>query len=186
MDNQTKYVLITGCSETSLGSSVALEFVTQPHYHVFASALDLQELSRFSSFSSVTPLALDVTSRDSIAAAASKISQQTGGKLDVLVNNAGIWHRGPLFDADIDEVRSIFETNVIAPLAMSKAFADMLVKAKGHILNVGSVTSYSAIVWQGQLVCHFNIIACPPSIHGTRFDFPLYISNYTVSSRPIP
>lgn len=172
MANDSKYVLITGCSATSLGTSIALEFAKQPHYHVFTSALDLRELSRFSSFSNITPLALDVTSRDSIAAAASKISKQTGGKLDILVNNAGIWHRGPMVDADIDEVRRIFETNVIAPLALSKAFADMLVRAKGHILNIGSVTSYSAIVWQGQLVSDF-ILSCSPSRSVTfpRFTF---------------
>lgn len=67
--------------------------------------------------------------------------QTTYGRLDILVNNAGIaldlWRSG--LEADIDEVRQTFETNVIGVLRCTQAFLPMMQAAKyGRIVNVSS------------------------------------------------
>ncbi|KAF4712891.1 hypothetical protein FOZ63_020508 [Perkinsus olseni] len=64
-----------------------------------------------------------------------------GEPLDILVNNAGYAAGVPkAWEADVDDIRSMFEVNVIGYMAMIKAFVPGMLKAgKGHILNVSSV-----------------------------------------------
>ena len=96
-------------------------------------------------------LQLDVTDRASIAAAAERIRDEFG-RLDVLVNNAGISHAGgpgrPLEEiaksgrpsvASLDEVRAVFETNVFGVLAVTQAMLPLLREAPaGRVVNLGS------------------------------------------------
>ncbi|KAF4690963.1 hypothetical protein FOZ60_016439 [Perkinsus olseni] len=64
-----------------------------------------------------------------------------GEPLDILVNNAGYAAGVPkAWEADVDDIRSMFEVNVIGYMAMIKAFVPGMLKAgKGHILNVSSI-----------------------------------------------
>lgn len=96
-------------------------------------------------------LQLDVTDRASIAAAAGRIRGEFG-RLDVLVNNAGISHAGkpgrPLSElaasntpsvASLDEVRAVFETNVFGVIAVTQAMLPLLREAPaGRVVNLGS------------------------------------------------
>ncbi|WP_437494188.1 SDR family NAD(P)-dependent oxidoreductase [Sorangium sp. So ce1014] len=103
-------------------------------------------------------LQLDVANQASIAAAAERIRTELG-RLDVLVNNAAISHAGkpgtPLHEigkssrasvASLDEVRTVFETNVFGVLAVTQAMLPLLREAPAaRIVNVssgaGSLTS---------------------------------------------
>ena len=96
---------------------------------------------------------LDVTNQASITAAAERIRKEFG-RLDVLVNNAGIAQTGkpgrPLAEivktsrpsiASLDEVRAIFETNVFGVIAMTQAMLPLLREAPAaRIINVSSST----------------------------------------------
>jgi NAD(P)-dependent dehydrogenase (short-subunit alcohol dehydrogenase family) len=96
-------------------------------------------------------LQLDVTSETSIAAAAELIRKEFG-RLDVLVNNAGISHTGkagtPLEEivksgrasvSSLDDVRAVFETNVFGVIAVTQAMLPLLRKAPAaRIVNVSS------------------------------------------------
>jgi NAD(P)-dependent dehydrogenase (short-subunit alcohol dehydrogenase family) len=96
---------------------------------------------------------LDVTNQESITAAVERIRKEFG-RLDVLVNNAGISHTGkpgrPLAEivkagrpsvASIDEARAIFETNVFGVVAVTQAMLPLLREAPAaRIVNVSSST----------------------------------------------
>ncbi len=78
---------------------------------------------------------LDVTSDASVARCRDFVAEKFG-RLDVLVNNAGIFvDEGP----EIDTVRQSMETNTYGPLRMTRAFAPLLKKADGaRVINVSS------------------------------------------------
>ncbi len=59
---------------------------------------------------------------------------------DVLVNNAGVYPHSPILETDVSDVRAIFEVNVMAPFALSRGVAEMMVTkgVKGSVVNIGS------------------------------------------------
>jgi 1-acylglycerone phosphate reductase len=56
----------------------------------------------------------------------------------------------PLLDADISEVKRVFETNVVGIIIALQAFAPLLVAAKGGgtIINIGSIAGVAPVPWQ--------------------------------------
>ena len=69
---------------------------------------------------------LDVTSDESVAAAADAVKAHAG-RLDVLVNNAGVGGAaGPPADTRIVEIRDLFEVNVFGPIRVTNAFLPLL------------------------------------------------------------
>ena len=63
------------------------------------------------------------------------------GRLDVLVNNAGISSTGPLVDVLDEEIETVFKTNLFAPLAFIREAMSELIKTKGSVINISSVLS---------------------------------------------
>jgi NAD(P)-dependent dehydrogenase (short-subunit alcohol dehydrogenase family) len=89
---------------------------------------------------SATGLVLDVTQADTIAEAAREIAS-TYGRLDVLVNNAGISAEGrlPPSKTDLNRVRQVYDTNVFGVIAMTQAMLPLLLRSpSGRIVNVSS------------------------------------------------
>jgi 1-acylglycerone phosphate reductase len=83
-----KTVLITGCSEGGIGSALAFAF----HRHgcrVFATARNLEKVQHLAK-AGVEVLELDVLDEVSCKKAAARVSEATGGTLNVLVNNSGV------------------------------------------------------------------------------------------------
>jgi 3-oxoacyl-[acyl-carrier protein] reductase len=82
----------------------------------------------------------DVCAADQVTAAVERAESQLG-PLSILVNNAGIAGRTDLsWNLEVDEVRAVFEVNVIGPFLFSKAAVPrMLARGYGRVLNVASI-----------------------------------------------
>jgi NAD(P)-dependent dehydrogenase (short-subunit alcohol dehydrogenase family) len=143
--------LVTGAN-TGIGFQVAKDLAGHGFTVVVGSrALDRGLTAAAEIQGEATAVQLDVTDADSIAAAADRVRSEFG-RLDVLINNAGVSFLGdpstPLEDraksgllteVSIDVVRRIFETNVIGLIALTQALLPLLLKAPAaRIVNVGS------------------------------------------------
>ena len=131
-------VVITGAS-TGIGKATALH-LDQLGFKVFAGVrkeADGEALMRVAS-DRLTPILLDVTDADSIAAAVSTVAQATSGKLFSLINNAGLSLNGPLELVPLADMKQLLDVNVLGVLATAKAFIPMLREHKGRLINISS------------------------------------------------
>ena len=151
--------LITGCS-TGIGFATALGMARSGH-EVFAgmrSPAGAPELAKLAAAETlpITTVRLDVDSDESVRTAVGE-ALAARGRIDVLVNNAGIPGGGPVEEADINEFRRVMETNFFGVLRCTQAvLPGMRERRSGHIVNISSVAgrismspqaAYSASKW---------------------------------------
>jgi NAD(P)-dependent dehydrogenase (short-subunit alcohol dehydrogenase family) len=98
---------------------------------------------------SVFPLVtLDVRDTESIQAAVAKVIALTG-RLDVVINNAGIGITGPLEEIPMQEIKNNFETNFFGPIAVMQAvLPQMRVQQSGLIINITSIAAYMGLPYR--------------------------------------
>jgi len=141
-----RVVLITGCS-TGIGRSLCLA-LSNKGFLVYASARNVEAIKDLSALG-VRSVALDVCNEDSIKAAVKQVLQEAG-RIDMLVNNAGLSQVGPALEIPLMEMRRLFETNVIGLLAVSQAVtAHMVSRRSGVVVNIGSIAGYFGLPWSG-------------------------------------
>lgn len=89
---------------------------------------------------SAMALPCDVTSLESVTAAADMV-QRSQGKLDILINNAGVGaFAGPLHEMTPEAWEKVLNTNLRGVFYCIRAFATMMIQAgKGHIINISSL-----------------------------------------------
>ncbi len=93
----------------------------------------------------VTAIDLDVTDAGSVARAAARIGQEHG-RLDVLINNAGIHVGAPALDISVDDMRKTYETNVFGVVCVTRAMLPLLQRSTSpRIVNVASTTASHAL-----------------------------------------
>ena len=137
-------VLITGAS-TGIGAACAIRLAAAGMREDAAGAA-----LRAQNAALITPLHLDVTDADSIAAAVATLDAQLGAAgLNGLVNNAGIAIGGPLEVLPMHEIRRQFDVNVFGALAVTQAFLPQLRRARGRIVNMGSIAGRIALPFLG-------------------------------------
>ena len=84
----------------------------------------------------------DMAKPDDVQSMVARADEALGG-VDVLVNNAGLGLTGAIADLDADDLRYVFEVNVVAPhLATLAVLPGMLRRRRVRIVNVGSVASH--------------------------------------------
>ncbi len=127
--------LVTGAT-SGIGAATA-ELLHDAGYRVFAVGRNPEALQRLES-RGLTARALDITDTDAVDRLIAEIKAQYGG-VDVLVNSAGFPLTCPLEQLPLDDLRRLFETNVVATLHLSQAvLPQMRDRRAGIIVNIGS------------------------------------------------
>jgi NAD(P)-dependent dehydrogenase (short-subunit alcohol dehydrogenase family) len=105
---------------------------------------------------SVVPLLFDVTDAAAVRAAAAEARKRLAGRpLKGLVNNAGMGLGGPLMHQPVDELRRLFEVNVLGTIAVTQAFLPLLGAdhslsgGPGRIVNTTSIGGKVALPFLG-------------------------------------
>jgi NAD(P)-dependent dehydrogenase (short-subunit alcohol dehydrogenase family) len=141
--------LITGAS-TGIGRATALRLAASG-WTVLAGVRDEAAgealLSAAGANGRLQPLTLDVTDAGHVAAAAEFVASVADGRLDALVNNAGIGVGGPLEMLPLDELRLQFEVNVHGQVAVTQALLPALRRARGRVVFISSIGGRVALAY---------------------------------------
>jgi NAD(P)-dependent dehydrogenase (short-subunit alcohol dehydrogenase family) len=131
-------VFITGTS-SGIGKALA-EVLVSGGWRVFGSSRQGAENAP----AGVEQLKLDVCDDKSVKAAVADVIQKAG-RIDALINNAGVVQLGAVEELTIDEVKANFETNFFGMMRVTQAvLPQMRAQGSGQIINIGSVAGVSA------------------------------------------
>jgi NAD(P)-dependent dehydrogenase (short-subunit alcohol dehydrogenase family) len=148
----SKTILITGTSN-GFGNDVARTLAAAGH-RVFATMRDMngrhRDAAKALQSAGIETLELDVTDNASVDAAFRELSAKTGGKLDVLINNAGVASGGLSETFTPEQLRDLFEVNVFGVQRVIRAaLPDMRKNKSGLIINVGSILGRLTLPFYG-------------------------------------
>lgn len=147
--SEGKVVLITGCAKGGIGYEYCKAFA-EHNCNVFASDISgrMSDLAELQS-EQIKTLELDVSSDESVAKAINLVISRCG-KIDVLINNAGIGSTGPLAELPLDVIKKTYEINALGQLRMvQQVVPHMVARGGGSIVNIGSVVGKVPTPWAG-------------------------------------
>jgi NAD(P)-dependent dehydrogenase (short-subunit alcohol dehydrogenase family) len=145
-----RFVLITGAS-TGIGAACAIG-CAERGMTVFAGVRDLVagDALQAKGGKAIIPVQLDVTDGESITNAADVVARHVGqAGLSGLVNNAGIAIGSPLELIPLQQLRRQLEVNVVGQIAVIQAVLPLLRRARGRIVNMGSIAGRGTIPMMG-------------------------------------
>lgn len=138
-----KVVLITGAS-SGIGKTVAV-YLAQKGYKVYGTSRKPSETSE----GHVAMLVMDVRDEKSIQNAINQLFEKEG-RLDILINNAGVGITGAVEELPLKEVKNHFETNFFGPIAVMQSVLPMMRTQKsGLIINITSIAGYMGLPFRG-------------------------------------
>lgn len=134
-----KVWFITGCS-TGFGRELAKQVLAAGYQAVVASRNTADVLDIVDDYLETSmAVQLDVTNLEHIRAAVEQAYKRFG-RIDVLVNNAGIGYFGAIEESEDEDVRSMFEINFFGLANVTKAILPLMRQQRsGHILNISSI-----------------------------------------------
>ena len=133
--NKAQVVLITG-SNSGIGAAITQQAVAAG-YTTYGGARRAEAFKSVEALGAI-PIALDICDEQSMRSAVELIVGKHG-KIDVLVNNAGYGHLGPIEEIKPDEWRQQFETNVFGLVRMAQlVIPSMRAQRLGRIINISS------------------------------------------------
>ena len=135
----SKVWFITGCS-TGFGRNLAMEALQQGN-QVAVTSRNTEDVKDIVAQYPNTAIAvkLDVTDPDQVKDAV-KQAQERFGRIDVLVNNAGIGYFGAIEESEEAEIRRMFEINFFGLASVTNAVLPIMrAQRSGHIVNISSI-----------------------------------------------
>ena len=148
MANIQKVWFITGASR-GFGALIAAQAL-QRGDAVVATARDPQTvIDALGQHEQLLAVKLDVRD-EAQAVTAAKLALERFGRVDVLVNNAGYGLLSAVEEANADEIRALYDTNVFGLLNVTRAVLPAMRRQRsGHVINISSVGGYSSYAGWG-------------------------------------
>lgn len=133
-----KVAVVTGASG-GIGAATAAA-LAEDGWQVIVAARRKDKLDAVAAEIGGTAIELDVTSEESVATFVDQID-----RIDLLVNNAGgAKGMDSIAEADLDDWSWMYEVNVLGTVRLTKALLDKLIANEGHVINIGSMASFTA------------------------------------------
>ena len=134
-------VLITGASG-AIAQALISSLTARGAAKIYTAARDISELT---ASDRLVPIKMDVTSDDDVAKAAAVATDVT-----LLINNAGVnYNTGFMIAPDLALAREEIETNYLAPLRVTRAFAPALIANGGAVLNLLTILARVNLPFMG-------------------------------------
>ncbi len=139
-----KVVLVTGGS-SGIGKAIG-NFLKEKGFMVYGTTRDLQKNKGFTDFEL---LELDVRKPDTIQNALQSLLNKEG-RLDILINNAGVGITGPIEETPNEAIQNAFDTNFTGPLNLMKATLPIMrSQQQGRIINITSIAGKMGLPYRG-------------------------------------
>ena len=137
-----RVIFITGAS-SGIGKATA-EFLSEKGFKVYGTGRNPKRAKR-----SYSLLPMDVCDTESVRKAVEGILAEEG-RIDVLINNAGMGITGPIEDTPTEEMKRVFDTNFFGPIEVMKAvLPGMRERKNGLIINITSIAGYMGLPFRG-------------------------------------
>ncbi len=141
MTKTKQIVLITGATG-GLGNAIA-QHLDKNRYKIYGTGRKATENQYY------IPVLLDLTKPKSIKEAVDFVIEKEG-KIDVLINNAGIGITGSIEETSIDDMRKVFEVNFFGMIQIIQEVLPYMRKQKsGKIINISSIAGYTGLPYRG-------------------------------------
>ena len=147
-DLKNKNIIVTGASG-GIGNSIVKKLI-ENDANVIASGTRIEKLEELKSkYKSIKILKFDISQNDKIEEFIENATNELGGNLDCIVNNAGITQDNLSIRMSIDEWKKVIDINLTSTFLLSKFSIKKMLKNKhGKIINITSVVGHTGNVGQ--------------------------------------
>lgn len=136
-----KVILITGAS-SGLGKALA-EQLAAKGYQVYGTSRTPRDNEL-----PYQMIAMDVRDEESVRRAVASIAEREG-RLDAVINNAGIGIAGPMEQLSMDNIEKVLDTNVKGAVRVMQAALPHLRQSKGRVVNISSIGALFGLPYRG-------------------------------------
>ena len=147
-DLRNKKIIVTGASG-GIGNSI-IKKLSENNAEILASGTKVEKLEELKSqFNNVKILKFDISQTDQIEEFIENATEELGGNIDCLVNNAGVTEDNLAIRMSLSEWKKVIDINLTSTFLLSKfAIKKMLKKKNGKIINITSVVAHTGNLGQ--------------------------------------
>ena len=147
-DLKNKNIIVTGASG-GIGNSI-IEKLNEKGANILASGTKLEKLEKLrSKFNKIKILRFDISQSTKIEEFIENATDQLGGNLDCIVNNAGVTQDNLAIRMSIEEWKKVIDINLTSTFLLSKYSIKKMLKSKsGKIINITSVVGHTGNLGQ--------------------------------------
>ena len=147
-DLRNKKIIVTGASG-GIGNSI-IKKLSENNAEILASGTKVEKLEELKSqFNNVKTLKFDISQSDQIEEFIENASEELGGNIDCLVNNAGVTEDNLAIRMSLNEWKKVIDINLTSTFLMCKsAIKKMLKNKSGKIVNITSVVGHTGNLGQ--------------------------------------